>query len=91
MTLNDEYDPQRPGSFAIDDNKTSRRECAVAKWGSGNYIMITIDMRMTVTVGRIEVLPRSDCCRKYKIFLRWHEFYLFNETVMFPDKQDKSL
>ena len=65
MTLKNQYDTNRPGSFAIDDNTSSNGgQCAVAKKVDGSDTIIEIDMKASVTVDGIEVLSRSDCCRK---------------------------
>ena len=60
------YDNGRPGSKAIDDNKSSNGfSCAVATYNPGNDTIIEIVMTSSVDVAGIEVLARSDCCRKY--------------------------
>ena len=54
VALTSEYDPQKPGSFAIDNNKPSYGgECAVAESRYGSDIMI--DMKSTVDIDEIQV------------------------------------
>ena len=66
VILKEQYDTNRPGSFAVDDNPTSNGgQCAVAKKADGSDTIIEIDMDGFVNVQGIQVVSRSDCCRKY--------------------------